>query len=255
MATLVRTSPQIMKSKIVERWFFVGMAIAMIAMSIAGFGPSLVNPTRRRAPLSLLAAAHGIVFLVWLLLFLAQSLLVASRRVNWHRRLGIASTFVLALMLPLGYQATIAMIRRGFDLSGDQHVDPHPRAGIQLDPLTASIFNFTYLASFATLAILAICYRRQPAVHKRLMLFANIELVGAPVAHILGHANLLTPATVMIPLAMFLLAAVARDYLVERRVHLLTALLAIALFLSQPLQGVLIGPSATWHRLVTWLIE
>jgi hypothetical protein len=255
MATLVQTSPQIGKRKIVERWFFVGMAFAMIAISIAGFGPSLVNPTGRRAPLSRLAAAHGIVFFVWLLLFLAQSLLVAARRVNWHRRLGIASTFVLAAMLPLGYEATIAMTRRGFDLSGDQHVDPHPRAGIQLDPLTSSIFNFAYLATFAILAILAICYRRQPAIHKRLMLFANIELIGAPVAHILGHANLLTPATVMIPLAMFLLAAVARDYLVEGRIHLLTALLAIALFLSQPLQGALIGPSPMWHHFVTRLIE
>jgi len=253
----MQTSPQMRKNIFVERWFFVGMAIVMIATSIAGFGPALVNPVGRRAPLSMLAAVHGVVFLAWLLLFLAQSLLVATRRVKWHRRLGLASTFVLAAMLPLGYAATIAMTRRGFDLSGDLHIDPHPRAGVplELDALTGSIFNFAYLATFAILAIAAICYRRQPAIHKRLMLFANIALIGAPVGHILGHANVLTPATVMIPLAMFLLAAVARDYLVERRIHPLTAGLAIALFISQPVQGALIGPSPIWHRFVTWLIE
>jgi hypothetical protein len=257
MATqqLAALSSQALKHAVVERWFFVGIAMVMIAISIAGFAPSIVNSAGRRAPLSILAALHGIVFFAWLSLFLAQSLLVATRRLNRHRRLGLASILVLAAMLPLGYAATISMTRRGFDLSGDQHVDPHPLPGKSLDPLTASVFNFCYLASFAALAIAAIYYRRQPAIHKRLMLFANIELIGAPMAHLLGHANLLTPATVMIPLAVFLFAAVARDYVVERRVHPLTALLAPALFLSQPLQGLLIGPSPIWHHFVTWLIE
>jgi len=105
----------------------------------------------------------------------------------------MASTFVLALMLPLGYEATIAMTRRGFDLSGDQHVDLHPQVGqsLTLDALTALVFNFCYLSAFAALTIAAICYRQRPAIHKRLMLFANIELIGAPMAHLLGHANLL----------------------------------------------------------------
>ena len=87
------------------------------------------------------------------------------------------------------------------------------------------------------------------------MLFANIELIAAPMAHLLGRAKFLTPATVMMSLAMFLFAAVARDYLVERRVHPLTAVLAVVLFLSQPIQGTLIGPSAIWHHFVTWLIH
>jgi hypothetical protein len=74
-------------------------------------------------------------------------------------------------------------------------------------------------------------------------------------AHLLGHANLLTPATVMVPLGMFLFAAVARDYLVERRIHPLTTVLAVVLPLSQPIEGALIGPSPLWHHFVTWLIE
>jgi hypothetical protein len=251
------TSSKTIKQAVVERWFFTSMALAMIAITVAGFGPSIVNPAGRRGPISLLAAVHGTVFSVWLLLFLAQTLLIATDRVNWHKRLGMASTFVLALMLPLGYEATIAMTRRGFDLSGDQHVDLHPQVGqsLTLDALTASVFNFCYLSAFAALTIAAICYRQRPAIHKRLMLFANIELIGAPMAHLLGHANLLTPATVMIPLVMFLFAALVRDYLVERRIHPLTAVLAIALFIAQPVEGVLIGPSPLWHHFVTWLIE
>ena len=60
------------------RWFFVGMALVMIATSIAGFLPAIVEPATRRAPLTPLAEAHGIVFSMWLLLYLAQSLLIAT---------------------------------------------------------------------------------------------------------------------------------------------------------------------------------
>jgi hypothetical protein len=50
------------------RWFFVRMALVMIATSIAGFLPAIIEPTARRAPLTLLAGAHGIVTFMWLLL-------------------------------------------------------------------------------------------------------------------------------------------------------------------------------------------
>jgi DMSO/TMAO reductase YedYZ heme-binding membrane subunit len=108
------------------RWFFVGMALLMIATSIAGFLPAIIEPATRRAPLTLLAVAHGIVFFMWLFLYLAQSLLIANGRVDLHRRLGLTSVVLLAVMIPLGFTTTTAMVRRGFDLSGDQHVDPHP---------------------------------------------------------------------------------------------------------------------------------
>ena len=169
------------------RWFFVGMALVMIATSLVGFLPAIVDHATRRAPLTLLAEAHGIVFFMWLLLYLAQSLLIANRRVDLHRRLGLTSVVLLAMMIPLGFTTTTAMIRRGFDLSGDQHVDPHPVGGVSVDAATTSVFNFGTLLAFCVLAVAAICYRRRPAVHKRLMLFANISLMAAPIAHLLGH--------------------------------------------------------------------
>ena len=115
------------------RWFFVGMAFAMIATSIAGFLPAIIDPGTRRAPLTLLAGAHGIVFFMWLFLYLAQSLLIANRRVALHRRLGLTSAVLLPLMIVLGFTTTTAMIRRGFDLSGDQHL---PENGLTLPLIT-----------------------------------------------------------------------------------------------------------------------
>lgn len=64
--------------RFLERWSFTGLAILMILTAMAGFAPALVDQPGRPGPVSALAAAHGIVFFVWLLLFLVQSLLIEA---------------------------------------------------------------------------------------------------------------------------------------------------------------------------------
>lgn len=212
--TSYQISPELRQKVFVERWFFTGMALAMLATSTVGFMPSLMQAAGRREPISPLAAAHGIVFFVWLLIFLVQTSLVASRYVTLHRKLGLASVFVLALMIPLAYTTTVAMVRRGFDLSGDLKIDH--------DPLYESIFPFSNILIFSVLALAALAYRRRPEIHKRLMLFANIELMPAPLAHLIGHTPRLASlpaAIIMIPISMFVIAAVAREALLAKRAH------------------------------------
>ena len=249
-STSYRTLPELRQKVFVERWFFTGIAIAMLATSTAGFIPSLVHPAGRRAPLSSLVTAHGIVFFGWLLIFLVQSTLVASRHVALHRKLGLASVLVLTLMIPLAYTTIVAMVRRGFDLSGDLRIDH--------DPLYESIFPFSNVLIFSVLVIAALAYRRRPEIHKRLMLFANIELMPAPLAHLIGHTRWLASppaAIVMIPISMFVIAAVARDVLLARRVHPLTWGLALLRLFSGPLEAGPIGSSAAWHQFASWLCQ
>ena len=78
-------------AEIVERWFFTGMACAMLAVAVAGLLPSIAYSAARRAPLTTLAAAHGVVFFAWLGLFLVHSRLIATRHTAIHRRMGIAA--------------------------------------------------------------------------------------------------------------------------------------------------------------------
>jgi hypothetical protein len=89
------------------------------------------------------------------------------------------------------------------------------------------------------------------------MLLANIVLMASPIQHLIGHIPWmrLNPAAVAIPFGILLLTAVARDYLVSEQIHPLTAILAIALFMSLPLDGALIGPSAAWHQFAAWLSQ
>ncbi len=236
---------------VTERWFFTVFGCSMIAVACAGFLPSLIHSAGRRAPLSPLAAAHGVVFFLWLALFLAQARLIASRQIRLHRRLGIAAVFLAAFMTPLGYETSVAMVRRGFDLSGDLgRIDP--------DPAREVIFPLGDLLMFAVLFAAAIYFRRRPEMHKRLMLFANIALMPAPLAHLIGHTPWLAamPASIIaIPISFFLLAAVGREFLLTRRVHPLTCVLAAGMLISGPLRGNILGPSAAWHGFVNWLVR
>jgi len=226
------------------RWYYISLAVVMIAVAIAGFAPSIVNPSHRHAPLTLLVAVHGIVFSLWLILFLIQTTLIATRHVSLHRRMGIVAVILLIVLVPLSYEVTVQMVRRGFDLSGDQLT--------AADPLFGSIFNFFAVIEFPLLAGAALAYRRRKEIHKRLMLFANISLMGPPITHFLGHFGLLSAFTVLAGLALFFLSAVAGDYLSARRVHPLTATLAVTLFLCQPLQAI-VGSTAAWHHFAAWL--
>jgi len=227
-----------------DRWYFVAMALVMIVVAVAGFAPSIIDPSRRLAPLTPLVAAHGILVFCWLLLFLFQTVLIGSRQIAFHRRMGIVAVVLLTVLVPLSYVVTVHMVHRGFDLSGDQ--------GGKTDPLFGSIFNFATLIEFLVLAGIALAYRRRKEIHTRFMLFANISLMGAPIAHFLGHFGVLSPFTVLGGLALFFLSAVAGDYFRARRVHPLTAALAIFMFLFLPIQGI-IGDSAAWHHFAAWL--
>jgi hypothetical protein len=164
-----------------------------------------------------------------------------------HRRLGIAAAFVGAAMIPLGYAATIAMVRRGFDLSGDLHAES--------DPASVAVFTLGDLFFFAVLLTAALLYRRRAHIHKTTMLFANIVLMPAPLAHLIGHNPALAklPAPIiLVPMSLLIGSAIAREFIVTGTVRRLTWFTAAVLFLSGPLRAGLIGPSAMWHDFVRW---
>ncbi len=242
-----------------ERRYFTVMALVMIAVSIAGFLPAIVDPASRRAPLTPLAAVHGMAYFTWLVLFLVQTRLVATKRITLHRRLGVAALVLFVLMIPLGYVTTIEMVRRGFDLSGDQNVDHYTHAGY-IDPQFGAVFNFYALVAFSLLAAAGFALRRRSEIHRRLMLYATIVLMGAPVTHFWGHLNVFKHVgpqvgaiLVVAPMGFLMFSCAVRDFVVLRRVHPLTLALSIILFAMLPVQASVIGPSATWHRLVDWL--
>lgn len=250
MSTAELISPQALRSARMKRWFYPAMAGIAIAFSIAAFAPSMLSSGRRNGPLTVLLMAHGIAYLAWLLLFLIQSLLAASRKLRAHRALGTASIAVATGMAVLGYQVTIAMGRRGFDLSGD--------IAAQKDPLAAMGFPLLDVVMFLALFTAAYLYRRRSEIHKRLMLLTTFAaLMPAPITHLTGHFAIFQGRIPFTPIivALFLFSGAAYDFVSSRRVHPVFLWLPTAIFVFENICFVKIFPSSGWHEFARWLLR
>jgi hypothetical protein len=230
-----------------SRRFYVAMALAMIAAVIAGFAPSLVDTSARRAPLTPLVTLHGLLFGLWMLTFLLQASLIARRHVAAHRKVGAVACGLAVLIVIVGYVTARGMVRRGFDLSGDLNA--------QADPALQVVFALGDLVTFTVLTTAGVIYRRRSDVHKRLMLLGTIGgMMPASFAHLIGHFPALHTRApiILVPLCVFFFAPAIYDRLVMRRFHPVTIWGGVALFVWANLRAAVIGPSAAWHHLIAW---
>lgn len=169
-----------------DHFFYVGMAVAVIATIFAGFARTYYLKAYTGTPaLPWPVHLHGIVFTAWILLFLGQTLFISRDRISMHRALGIAGAGLACLMILLGYEIAIAGARRGFV---GQFADER---GSPSDPVNFLIIGLGDLLLFLVFFALGFYYRSQPEVHKRLMLLATINVLPAAVTRIpLGAARL-----------------------------------------------------------------
>jgi hypothetical protein len=243
----------------VERRFYISVALVMILLNAVAFGPSIIDPSRRNVPLPLtpLVMVHAIASAAFLLVFLRQAILAATRKISTHRQVGIVGAVLAAIFITAGFFTVIANASRGFDLSGDiSRVPPPP--GIQSPPEAATLLLLSFFVAFAILFGGALWYRHRPAVHERLMYFAMVELTNTPVAHVIGHWSVLHSwAPVIIPgsLIAFLSASAMYDRMSEGRVHPVSLWVPPLLFAWQLAMFFVVLPSATWHEFAEWLIQ
>ena len=164
-----------------DRVFYGGMGVLLAAIAVAGFAPTFYLRSWFGAPptvagtteLTPLAQIHGAVFTAWMVLFIVQTSLIASRRVKVHRRLGVAGAILAAIMVVVGYLTATSAAGRG---SAPPGADP-------LSFLAVPLFDLVLFATFVTAAVLR---RRDKETHKRLMLLAYISIIAAGVARLPG---------------------------------------------------------------------
>jgi len=192
------------------RWFFLVMAAIMVVVVGWGFGPSLYlrglgteNLPPGLQALPWYAWAHGVALTTWFLLFAAQATLIASNRMEIHRSLGVVGAITATVVIV----TTLVTI---------QHAIATPvRSALQ--PVVL-FFNLMGVVQFSVLVGCALRFRRQPEVHKRLMFLANVPLLGAAVSR-LPEISELSPLIVPNLPLLLLAALIARDLVVDRRLH------------------------------------
>jgi hypothetical protein len=243
-----------------EHRFYVGAALLMISLSIAGFGPSILEQSRRNAPSSPMVMTHGMVVGAWLLLFLVQAALVATGRTAVHRRLGSVAPALALAMIVLGVVVLIGFGRRGYDLSGDV-VRAISRTASPQNPAVI-LFPLSELVSFGVLVGLALRYRHRPDIHKRLMLLAAVPILVEPILHMVGHLSLYWPPlqgrgiVVAAPFTLLLLSAtLIHDRVSRGRIHPANRWVCLLLLTWQNLLVPAVFSSTAWRKFAVWLIR
>lgn len=197
--------------------FFRAIAIFFVLVTFVGFAPTFfLRPFTDAPSLPLRFHIHGFFATAWVLLFFAQTVLIARRSFTLHRRMGVLGGCIAAGLVLSGlvilYYVAIA----------------YPQNGRELNQVSALVWgNIAGLTVFSVFVGLGIAFRRRPQTHKRLMLLGTLSIMGQPLVRI-GHLDLFRVSDSMIVndavyglggiLALFTVVAI-HDVIVLRRVH------------------------------------
>jgi hypothetical protein len=198
-------------------------------------------------PLARAGYIHGIIATLWVCLHYTQARLIAARNVVVHKRLGIITATVGAVLILQTLDMVFARTLAG---EGPPGRDPLQFLSVQLG--TVTMFTL-FLTS-------ALWLRTRREWHKRLILLATMALLMPAVARIdaitLRPLGVPPPVLPMAVTAAFLLWAFIRDWRTIGRIHPALLYGGTLLLVTMPLRR-WIGFTDAWRpvaeRLVDWM--
>jgi hypothetical protein len=224
--------------------FFSGMAVVSLIAVLVGFARTYFLAGVSRAPLpNLLIHVHGVVFTLWIILFASQTGLVATRRLALHRRIGLLGFGFAVLMVVLGVLAASDRLAR--------HVGESANATPE-DVRAFYAVAMGDMLMFATFISLGYRHRSNPAVHKRLMLFATFALLDAAFDRWSVFDPYPLPLVNLICFGPLVLLTMAYDWWSSGKVQRVTIWSTVFLLTVQEGRH-LIGYSADWQRVAAWV--
>lgn len=238
MATVVASPKRIVS----ERRFFTGMALAIVVTVFVGFARSFfLRPLFPDwpSPPETIFYVHGVVFTAWVVLFTAQTSLVAGGRTDLHRRIGPYGGALAVAMVVLGVLGALTAAKRATGF-----------VGIPVPPLQFLAIPLFDTALFATLVALALGQRRDAQRHKRWMLLATISLVTAAIARWPGVAPF-GPLAYFALTDLFVIALAVWDFRARGRLHPVTVWGGLLIIVSQPLRLSVMGTEG-WLAFARW---
>ena len=190
---------------VVNKYFYLSMSLLIAAIVVYGFSHTVNdNLFHPAVPRPFLLWIHGSAFSLWVVFLIFQSTLVRTHNVKWHRFFGWFGAALATAMVPLGITTAIIMGR--FDT---YQLHEPGSDGFLIIPLYDMV-------AFAVLIALAITWRKQPELHRRLIFIGTCGLLDAAfgrIGYVFDHSLFFLCLDLVIVLGVF------RDLLVNRRVH------------------------------------
>ncbi len=167
------------------RFFYFGAAALLFVLMLIGFQQFYLHgrafPDRELTPpIRTLLILHGSAMSAWMLLFLAQPLLIVSGNRRVHMMLGRVGAVLAACMVVLGVRVGIEAAR----------VNPPDMKLWGLVPKQFMAIPLIAILIFAIFVILGVWNRRRPEVHRPMMLLATLTVIAAAIDRIDAIRNL-----------------------------------------------------------------
>lgn len=187
--------------------FYLIMAFIMAGVIVAGFSLNLAMG-RSSFAMPLPFHVHGMIFMGWLGLYLAQHMTIASGRIALHVALGKVAWLWVPLMVAAGTMIIVVSAQSTggpFFFSKNEFL----------------VSNLAGLLTFGALALWALRVRRYTGWHRRLMLVAMSILTGPGLGRLLPTPLFMPHAwTTLICLTfIFPLIGMAVDWRRDGRIH------------------------------------
>jgi hypothetical protein len=148
-----------------RNFFLIYVALIWVAI-LSGFAPQVLEHLKTHAPAyPSIVHIHAVAFVGWLMLLTVQALLIRSARSDLHRTLGVLGAALAAAMIVLGPATAIVVDRLRLAL-------PNPDPGFV-------VVQMMDILAFAGLVIPAFVWRKDPSMHKRLILLATLYITDA----------------------------------------------------------------------------
>lgn len=147
--------------------FFFWLALAMCFFVFAGFGIHSAIPALRGdfPPAPPIVHLHGLVFVSWMLLLLAQTGLVSAGNVKLHRSLGMWGVAHATTIMIIGISMQLIASHKGWAAGRPGGTD-----GLYLGLLAFLGFSWMFAVAIRHRA-------RAPQVHKRMVMYAMLPVL------------------------------------------------------------------------------
>jgi hypothetical protein len=237
------------------RWFYSAASLSLLVLMFIGFQlfylQGMAYPGRPLTPpIRTLLIVHGCLMTAWMLLSVAQPLLVGTKRVRWHMRLGILGVVLAAGIVIVGVKVGIEAAR----------FTPPDFLLFGLTPKEFLTVPVLGILMFGLFVLVGVLNRHRPLVHRPTMFLASVSVIAAALGR-MGPLNALFAGTLWEQLfgAFFTSVILAAIYL------LLKCLLSksfdrwfavgFATFTAACAAITLIAKTAAWDRFATFVLQ